>query len=291
MSKFREIFRGKPKYVKVKSTNEEEQARREVPDGLWAKCEGCATPLYHKELEKSLFVCEKCGFHHRIGARERIRQTVDDVDAFIEHDANLRPANPLEFPDYETKATAGKEKTGLNDAIVTGEGSVGGYPAMLVAMDFFFVGGSMGSVVGEKVVRAFDRAAEQRLPVIAFSASGGARMQEGIYSLMQMQKTAAAVEMHNRRGLLYVSVLTDPTTAGVFGSFASLGDVNIAEPGATVGFAGRRVIEETIRRPIPPDLQKSDEVFEHGFIDLIVPRPQLKSVLARLLRFHSSPPQ
>lgn len=287
LSKFREIFRGRPKYVTVRSQSENDQgSKRELPDGLWAKCEGCGSPIYHKDLEKNLYVCEKCGFHHKVGARERIGQVVDDIDGFEEFDANLKPANPLDFPDYESKLESDHNKTGLRDAIVTGKGVVGGYPAVLIAMDFFFRGGSMGSIVGEKVTRAFERAIEERLPVIAFPASGGARMQEGIFSLMQMQKTASVVEMHSRAGLLYIAVLTNPTLAGVYGSFAALGDINIAEPRATVGFAGPTVIEETIRRPIPPDLQSAETVFEHGFIDLVTPRPQLKGVLAQILRYH-----
>lgn len=287
MSKFREIFRGRPKYVTVRTQAEENRTKRELPDGLWTKCEGCGSPLYHKDFAKNLFVCDKCGFHHKVGARERIRQVVDQDADFAEFDANLRPADPLNFPHYESKVKEDSQKTGLFDGVVTGKGEVGGYPAVLIAMEFFFRGGSMGSIVGEKVTRAFERAIDERLPVIAFPASGGARMQEGIFSLMQMQKTAAAVEMHSREGLLFISVLTHPTLAGVFGSFASLGDLNIAEPGATIGFAGPTVIEETIRRPIPPDLQSAETVFENGFIDMVVPRLQLKSTLVRLLRFHS----
>lgn len=296
LSKFREIFRARSKYVKVKTTTDssepaagvqEDAAKPEIPDGAWTKCQGCGATLYQKELANNLYVCEKCGYHHKISARERIRQIVDNVDEFIELDSNLVPANPLNFPDYEQKMASDYEKTGLRDAVLSGVGTIGNYPAVIVAMDFFFRGGSMGSIVGEKVARAFEYAGKERLPVITFSASGGARMQEGIFSLMQMQKTAAAVDAHNKRGLLFVSVLTDPTTAGVFGSFASLGDINIAEPGATVGFAGPRVIEETIRRPIPSNLQKAETVFEHGFIDLIVPRSEMRNTLIRILRFHA----
>lgn len=288
LSKFREIFRGRPKYVTVRSQSDEDQgARRDLPDGLWTKCEGCGSPLYHKDLARNLYVCEKCGFHHKIGARERLRQIVDDVEAFVEFDANLRTTNPLDFPNYVEKLEEDRRKTGVDDAVVTGKGEVGGYPTILIAFDFFFRGGSMGNIVGEKVTRAFERAIEERLPVIAFPASGGARMQEGIFSLMQMQKTASAVDRHSRAGLLYISVLTNPTLAGVYGSFAALGDYNIAEPKATVGFAGPSVIQETIRRPIPPDLQSAETVFEHGFIDMVVPRPQLKGVLIQLLRYHA----
>jgi len=295
LSKFREIFRARSRYVKVKTTAESPEAsevqegasKPEVPDGVWTKCQGCGATLYQKELAHNLYVCDKCQYHHKVNARERIRQVVDDADEFIELDSDLHPANPLNFPGYEEKMAGDFEKTGLRDAILSGVGTIGDVPAVIVAMDFFFRGGSMGSIVGEKIVRAFECAGEEGLPVITFAASGGARMQEGIFSLMQMQKTVAAVEAHNQRGLLYVSVLTDPTTAGVFGSFASLGDINVAEPGATVGFAGPRVIEETIRRPIPSNLQKAETVFEHGFIDLITPRSEMRNTLIRLLRFHT----
>lgn len=288
LSKFRDIFRGRAKYVTVRSpVVKDARTKKDVPDPLWTKCNGCGTPLYHKDLEKDLFVCAKCGFHHRVGAFERIRQVADDMDDFVEFDDNLRSTDPLNFPHYEEKLQSDFEKTGLFDAIVTGKGYVGGRHAVLIAMDFSFRGGSMGSVVGEKVVRAFERASEKNLPVIAFSASGGARMQEGILSLIQMQKTAAAVEHHNRKGLLYISVFTNPTLAGVFGSYAALGDIHLAEPGATVGFAGPTVIEEAIRRPIPADLQSAETVFEHGFIDKVVPRQELKNALVQLLRLHN----
>jgi acetyl-CoA carboxylase carboxyl transferase subunit beta len=292
MSKFREIFRGKPKYVTVKSGVERETQKKEASDAYWIKCTGkdCGTPLYQKQLAKNLYVCEKCGQHHRVSAEERIAQIVDDVDHFVRYDQNLAPGNPLGFPDYEDKLKQDYEKTGLRDAIITGEGLVGGYPVVLIVMEFAFRSGSMGSVVGEKITRAFERATEQKRPVIAFSASGGARMQEGIFSLIQMQKTAMAVSHHSKAGQLFISVLTDPTLAGVFGSFASLGDVIIAEPGATIGFAGLRVIEEAIRRPVPTGLQQAETVYNNGFIDMIVPRTQMKNLLVKLLRLHGYQP-
>lgn len=286
MSKFREIFRGKARYVTVRAENEGAEPKREVPDGLWTKCPQCREMLYNKDLERNLFVCDKCGFHFRISGRVRLAQLVDDLEAFEEYDATLAAANPLDFPQYQEKLTRDRAKTGNLDAIITGCGPLGGIPTVLIVMDFMFMGGSMGSVVGERVVRAFERAAERRLPVVAVSASGGARMQEGILSLMQMQKTVAAVERFSRKGLLYISVLTDSTTAGVFGSFASLGDINLAEPGATIGFAGQRVIEETIRKAIPPKLQKAETVYANGFIDRIVPRPELKGEVVKLLTWH-----
>ena len=284
MSKFRDIFRGRPKYVTVRSQAEEGQgSRRELPDGLWTKCEGCGTPIYHKDLAKNLFVCEKCGFHHQIGAKDRIAQIVDDMDAFEEFDRELWPANPLQFPDYEKKTQADREKTGLSDAIMTGKGTVGGYPAVLIAFDFFFRGGSMGSVVGEKVTRAFERATEQRLPVIAFPASGGARMQEGLLSLMQMAKTNAALTHLAKKGLPYISVLTDPTMGGVSAGFAFLGDVVIAEPKALIGFAGPRVIESTVRVTLPEGFQRAEFLQQKGAIDFICDRRELRKTIANTL--------
>ena len=286
MSKFREIFRGKARYVKVRAEKEAPEPKREVPDGLWTKCDQCREMLFNKDLERNLYVCVKCGHHFRISGRVRLAQLVDDLSAFEEFDASLRASDPLNFPQYKEKLARDREKTGNLDAIITGAGPVGGIRTVLIVMDFTFMGGSMGSVVGERVTRAFERATELRLPVVAVSASGGARMQEGILSLMQMQKTVAAVEKFSRTGLLYISVLTDSTTAGVFGSFASLGDINLAEPGATIGFAGQRVIEETIRKAIPPNLQKAETVYANGFIDRIVPRPELKGEIVKLLTWH-----
>lgn len=291
MAKFRGIFRGKPRYVTVRPEAEAQaQAqveKKEVPDGLWTKCVQCRAMLYNKDLERHAYVCDKCGYHFRIGAVERLHILLDDPEAFEEFDAELAATDPLGFPLYPEKLARDMAKTGQRDAVITGIGSIGGVRAVLAVMDFQFLGGSMGSVVGEKVARAFERAAAESLPIVTFSASGGARMQEGILSLMQMEKTAAAVELYSRRGLLFISVLTDPSTAGVFGSFASLGDIILAEPGATVGFAGQRVIEETIRKAVPPSLQKAETVFANGFIDRIVPRTEMKETLGKLLLWHT----
>lgn len=287
MAKFRGIFRGKNRYVTVRPETEVGGPKREVPDGLWTKCVQCRAMLYNKDLERHAYVCDKCGYHFRIGAAERLQILLDDPEAFEEFDAELVATDPLEFPLYTGKLARDMAKTGQRDAIITGVGSIGGVRTVLAVMDFHFMGGSMGSVVGEKVARAFERAAEERLPIVTFAASGGARMQEGILSLMQMEKTAAAVGLYARHGLLFISVLTDPSTAGVFGSFASLGDIILAEPGATVGFAGQRVIEETIRKAVPPNLQKAETVFENGFIDRIVPRTEMKETLGKLLLWHT----
>lgn len=288
MSKFREIFRGKSRYVTVRAENEVVEAKREVPDGLWTKCGACGAMLYHKDLERSLFVCDHCGHHFPIGGRTRLAQLVDHIEDFQEFDEDLLPTNPLDFPQYPEKLARGFEKAGNPDAIISGMGTIGGCPVVLAVMDFNFMGGSMGSVVGERVTRAFERAAARRLPVVVVSASGGARMQEGILSLMQMQKTVAAVEAFSREGLLYISVLTHPTTAGVFGSFASLGDINLAEPGATVGFAGQPVIEAATRKAVPPTLQKAETVFANGFIDRVISRAYLKDEISKLIHWHTA---
>jgi acetyl-CoA carboxylase carboxyl transferase subunit beta len=292
LSKIRDIFRAKPKYVTVRPKEVSQQPAKEkapVPDGLWAKCPQCSVFIYRKDLERSLSVCEKCGFHFPVGARQRIAQLVDAPDGFEELDADLDAGNPLGFPEYEGKKERDRKKTNLEDAVVTGRAVVGGHPVILGVMDFGFMGGSMGSVVGERITLAFERAIAERLPVIVVAGSGGARMQEGIISLMQMQKTAAALERHSREGLLYICLLTNPTTAGVYGSFASQADINLAEPGATVGFAGRPVIEAATGKRVPPDLQKAETVYENGFIDMLVPRSELKDVLVRLLGLHGAP--
>lgn len=287
MAKFREIFRGKSRYVTVRPGAEEETQKREVPDGLWTKCPECRAMIYNKDLERNLHVCDKCSYHFPVGVSTRLAQLLDDTDSFVELDANLVAGDPLAFPDYPNKLQVAQEKTGQTDAVVTGVGHIGGVETVVCVMNFFFMGGSMGSVVGERITRAFEWAGEKGLPIVTVSASGGARMQEGIFSLMQMEKTVAAVERFSRTGNLFISVLTHPTTAGVFGSFASLGDIILAEPGATVGFAGQRVIEETIRKAVPPNLQKAETVFENGFIDRVVSRSDLADELARLLLWHT----
>lgn len=272
----------------VRPESEGEPEKREVPDGLWTKCEQCRAVLYSKDLERNLQVCDKCGYHFPIGARDRLAQLLDDVETFEEFDGDLAPGNPLEFPQYPEKIARSRKRSGNRDAVVTGIGRIGGVDAVVAVMDFAFMGGSMGSVVGERITRAFERAASRLVPIVTVSASGGARMQEGILSLMQMQKTCAAAERFGQQGLFFVSVLTNPTTAGVFGSFASLGDVNLAEPDSTIGFAGQRVIEETIRKKIPPNLQKAETVYANGFVDRVVPRKELKGEIAKLLLWHTA---
>lgn len=284
----KDLFRTKPKYVTVRPGRvSPKPPKREIPDGLWTKCDGCAAMIYNKELEKNLYVCDKCGFHFRISAAQRIK-LITDPDTFEPLGEELRSADPLGFPSYTQKLETAREKTGLSDAIVTGLCRIEGKPAAVGFMDFGFIGGSMGSVVGERITRLFETAIEKRLPVVLFSAGGGgARMQEGILSLMQMAKTSQAVERHSQAGLLYISVLTDPTMGGVFASFATLGDILLAEPGALIGFAGPRIVEETIRQKLPPGFQRSEFALEHGMLDRIVERKELRTVVAKLLQMHS----
>ncbi|MGI6081548.1 MAG: acetyl-CoA carboxylase carboxyltransferase subunit beta [Limnochordia bacterium] len=293
MSKFRDIFRPRQRYARVKpqtpSAQEEAKEKPQARDMLWSKCPQCKGFIYRKDLERNLGVCDKCHFHFPIGAQERLHQLIDaGTEPELLFD-DLETVDLLGFPDYEAKMERDGEKTGLDDSVVIHRVMIGGHRVILGIMDFRFMGGSMGAVTGERITRAFEQAAAEGLPVIIVSSSGGARMQEGIISLMQMQKTAAAVELHSRAGLLYISVLTHPTTAGVYGSFASQGDINVAEPGAIVGFAGRPVIEAAIGKRVSPDLQKAETVFANGFIDAIVPRPEIKFFLHRLLDFHCEP--
>lgn len=255
----------------------------EVPAGLWQKCPKCATLLYQKDLERDLHVCRRCGYHLRLSAAERVRISADE-GTFEERDAELHPANPLDFPEYDEKLARDQQKTGLPDAYIWGECAMGGVRTVLGAADANFLMGSMGSVVGEKVARTFEHAAQEKLPVVMFCASGGARMQEGIVSLMQMPKTAAAVERMASTRKPYISVLTDPTTAGVLASFASLGDIIMAEPGALVGFAGRRVIEQGLRTRVDPNSQTAEFHLEHGLVDMIVPRKEMQPTIAWFLK-------
>lgn len=255
-----------------------------MPAGLWAKCPRCKNLIYQKELERNLQVCPKCGYHHRLPAEERVAMTVDE-GSFGEFDPGLTSVDPLGFSGYPEKLEEARRRTGRAEAVITGSGTIDGFRSVVAVLDFFFMGGSMGSVVGEKVARAAERAREGRLPLITFSASGGARMQEGALSLMQLAKTSAAVMRLHRDGLPFISVMSDPTTGGVTASFAFLGDAILAEPGALIGFAGRRVIEQTIGRRLPETFQTAEFCLEHGLIDAIVPRDQLRSQLSRLLRF------
>ena len=246
------------------------------------RCQGTSPLSKYEELRR---VCPKCNYHGRLSSTERIAITVDK-DSFREINGKMRGADPLDFPDYAEKQAELRASTGLNEAVITGTASIKGTPVVIGVMDSRFMMGSMGSVVGEKITRAFEYATEHSLPVIMFTASGGARMQEGIVSLMQMAKTSGAVKLHSEAGGLYISVMTDPTTGGVTASFASLGDIIIAEPKVLIGFAGRRVIEGTIKQRLPEDFQLAEFMYEKGFVDMIVERRKLRSVLSHLLKLH-----
>ncbi len=260
--------------------------KAKVPEGLWVKCDGCKEIIYKKEVEKNLKVCPKCNYHFRISSRERIA-LLSDNNTFEEMDAKLSSKDPLGFKSvtsYRDKLKESMANTGLNEAVISGKAEIDGIPVILVVMDFFFMGGSMGSVVGEKITRAAEMAVVESLPLIIVCSSGGARMQEGILSLMQMAKTSAAIGRLKDAGMPYISILSDPTFGGVTASFAMLGDIIIAEPKSLVGFAGQRVIEQTIKQQLPNDFQRAEFLLGHGMIDMIVDRKHMKETLTRLLR-------
>jgi acetyl-CoA carboxylase carboxyl transferase subunit beta len=278
---FKDLFRKPQRYITVRS-----DAMPQEKGTLWIKCPECGEILYVRELEKNLNVCRKCSHHFRLSAPERLAITLDQ-DSFQELDSDLEAVDPLSFPEYKDKLVRAQEATGLQDAILTGTGSIMGWPVLVGVFEPHFIMGSMGSVVGEKITRLAERAIEKKLPLLLFSASGGARMQEGVFSLMQMAKTCAAIARLSEAGILYISVLTDPTTGGVTASFATLGDIIIAEPGALIGFAGRRVTEQTLKEKLPPDFQTAEFCLKHGLIDLVTPRQDLRPSLFRILSLHS----
>ena len=275
---------GKPKYTIVRVQ------KKDIPDGLWTKCESCNQPIYNKKLKENLKVCPNCDYHFTIGAKERIKLVVDK-NSFKEFDADLSPVDPLEFrgpKSYKDKLKKDQKETGLKDAAVTGEAAIDDKNIILAVTDSRFIMGSMGSVVGEKITRAIEAATKNKLPLIIISGSGGgARMYEGMFSLMQMAKTSAALAKHHDAGLSYISVLTNPTMAGVMASFAGLGDVIIAEPKALIGFTGPRVIEQTIKQKLPEGFQRSEFLLEHGLIDMIVHRKNLRETLSKLVNYFS----
>ncbi|MFD2613484.1 acetyl-CoA carboxylase, carboxyltransferase subunit beta [Paenibacillus gansuensis] len=272
----------KKKYATIPS----QRTKRDIPEGIMNKCTKCGKIQYSKELEKNLKVCTACGHHFRLNAGERIQMIMDEGRIF-EFDRDMVSVDPLQFPGYRKKLDQQLEKNELNEAVVTGEGTINGFPAVVAVMSFDFFSGSMGSVVGEKITRAIETAMEKRYPLIIFSTSGGARMQESILSLMQMAKTSAALNKFHEQGGLYISVMTDPTFGGVPASFATLGDFNLAEPGALVGFAGRIVIEQTIRQKLPDDFQTAEFNMQHGLLDQVVHRKDLKATLTRILDLHT----
>ena len=272
----------KPKYTIVKVR------KKEIPEGVWTKCEECSNPIFNKTLEENSRVCPKCGYHFTLSAKERISLLIDD-GTFQESDANLTSADPLNFKGPKTyleKIKSDQEATGLKDAVLCGEGKILNKKAVIAATDSRFIMGSMGSVVGEKITRAIEAATAAKIPMVIVSGSGGgARMYEGALSLMQMAKTSNALGLHHKAGLLYISVLTNPTMAGIMASFAGLGDIIIAEPKALIGFTGPRVIEQTIRQRLPKGFQSSEFLLEHGLIDMITPRKNLKKTISDLIEY------
>lgn len=277
------LFPRKPKYTIVKVAK-----KKDIPDDLWTRCEECNELIYNKKLDENLKVCPKCNFHFNIGAYERVKLILDE-GTFKEMDQAMESLDPLGFEGpktYKDKLKRDQEITGLKEAAVTGEGKINGRGVILGVTDSRFIMGSMGSVVGEKLTRAIERATKERSPLIIVSGSGGgARMYEGMFSLMQMAKTSAALSHHDKAGCVFISILTNPTMAGIMASFASLGDIIIAEPKALIGFTGPRVIEQTIRQKLPPNFQKSEFLLKHGLIDMIVHRKSMKETLARLLGY------
>lgn len=277
----RDFFVKKRKYATVPS----ERLKQDVPEGIMTKCPNCKQIIYTKELKKTLNVCQSCGFHMPLTAYERIDSLIDS-GSFIEYDKNMISENPLGFPNYLERLEADKQKSELNEAVVTGEGTIESYQIVIAVMDSRFRMGSMGSVVGEKITRAVEKAGKKNVPFIIFTASGGARMQEGVLSLMQMAKTSAALKRFSNSGGLFISVMTHPTTGGVSASFASIGDYNFAEPRALIGFAGRRIIEQTIREELPKDFQTAEFLMKHGQLDRVVHREELKDTIVKLLDMH-----
>ncbi|HEV8336359.1 MAG TPA: acetyl-CoA carboxylase, carboxyltransferase subunit beta [Candidatus Polarisedimenticolia bacterium] len=273
------------KIKKPKQPVERKQLR--MPEGLWVKCEGCKEIIYKKEVLRNANVCPKCNYHFRITAAERLAALFDE-GRYQEVDTDIYSVDPLKFVDtkpYKDRLQEYRERTGMTDAVVNARGTLGGYQVMVSAMEYRFMGGSMGSVVGEKVTRAIERALGERIPLIVISCSGGARMQEGCLSLMQMAKISGALALLDEAGVPYISILTDPTTGGVTASYAMLGDINIAEPKALIGFAGPRVIEQTIKETLPEGFQRSEFLLEHGMLDFVVERSRMRDVLIQCLRF------
>ncbi|GKX31850.1 acetyl-coenzyme A carboxylase carboxyl transferase subunit beta [Vallitalea longa] len=287
----KELFK-KKKYIKlpIKTTINNKEDYDDVndpsvPSGKWIKCNNCGEIIYKDDFDAKNQICTKCHKHFRMDSESRISQVIDS-GSFKELNADLITKNVLDFPEYLDKINCLREKTGLVEGVITGEGKINGIKVVIAVMDSRFMMGSMGEVVGEKITRAIEHATSRKLPIIIFTASGGARMQEGIVSLMQMAKTSAALAKHSESGLLYITVLTDPTTGGVTASFAMLGDIILAEPGTLIGFAGARVIEQTINQKLPEGFQRAEFLLEHGYIDMIVERRDMKGTLYKLLKFH-----
>ena len=282
------FFSKKNKYITVTRTSSsvvEDSQKPNIPSGRWIKCDGCGRILYKDDVEENYMICNFCKHHIRLTSKERI-DLILDKNSFIEYDENITSGNPLDFKGYEIKIQKYREESGINEAVITGEGTINGLSAVVAVMDSKFMMGSMGSVVGEKITRAIEKATSMKRPIIIFTSSGGARMLEGIMSLMQMAKTSSALKRFSDNGGLFISVITDPTTGGVTASFAMLGDIIIGEEGALIGFAGKRVIEQTIKQKLPDEFQTVEFLLEHGFIDKIAARSELKALLGNILSLH-----
>ena len=279
----KDLFPKKKRYTTI---SPHPSARDKVPEGLMNKCKSCGEILLYKELEKNLKTCPRCGYHFSLTAHERLEMTLD-AGSFQEFDARLCTEDPLQFPDYQEKLEKARAATDLVDAVVTGRGTIDGRPLVMGVMDPRFIMGSMGVVVGEKLARAAEYSLSERIPLVIFSVSGGARMQEGIFSLMQMAKVSGVLARLSEAGVLFISVLTNPTTGGVTASFAMQGDVNLSEPGAVIGFAGRRIIETMIRQKLPDEFQTAEFVLEHGMLDKVVHRKEMRQTIAALLSLHA----
>ncbi|MGL4451866.1 MAG: acetyl-CoA carboxylase, carboxyltransferase subunit beta [Sarcina sp.] len=282
------LGKNKKNFITVSTVDLKEETldvKPNIPTGMWSKCIGCNSIIYTDDLKKNLYVCPKCNYHSRINSKMRIDNLLDK-DSFKEFDKNLLGNDPLNFPGYAEKLNAIKSKTGLNEAVTTGRGYINNKKIIICIMDSEVLMGSMGSAVGEKITRAIEVATKEALPLIILTSSGGARMQEGIFSLMQMAKVSGAIQRYSESGGLYITILTDPTTGGVTASFAMEGDIILSEPNCTIGFAGRRVIEKTINEKLPSDFQKSEFLLEKGFVDKIVSRKDLRNILDRILQMH-----
>lgn len=282
----KDLFK-KQKYITVSTSNlkTEEEQKPIIPDGMWIKCNSCGKILYKSDVADNYNTCGSCNYHFRLSAVDRLKYVLDK-ESFVEFDKNMKSSNPINFGGYDNKLDKMVDLTGINEAVITGRGKVKSLDTVIAVMDSNFMMGSMGSVVGEKITRAVEYATKQRLPIIIFTASGGARMQEGIVSLMQMAKISGAIAKHSDSNLLYVSILTDPTTGGVTASFAMEGDIILAEPGALIGFAGKRVIQSTLKQELPEGFQTAEFLLQKGFVDRIVHRSELRSTLADILVLH-----
>jgi acetyl-CoA carboxylase carboxyl transferase subunit beta len=273
-------------FRRSKASISTDMQKKDIPDGMWTKCDGCGEIIHKKQLEQQFYTCSKCNYHFRIGSKEYLQILLDD-GSFKEMDRKMKSTDPLNFRDsksYKERVKDSIRKTELFDAVRTGTGKINSQEVVVGVMDFSFIGGSMGSVVGEKVARAIDRARKDKCPMIIVSSSGGARMMEAAYSLMQLAKTSAKLAQLSDDGIPFISILTDPTTGGVTASFAMLGDLNIAEPGALIGFAGPRVIKQTIGKDLPPGFQRSEFQLDHGFVDTVVHRKEMKETIAKMLK-------